>query len=305
MRERLKRLLSNPLLFVTHILTCNCPRLIKDDKKYLQTLFFCHFHRKLNLDNPRTFSEKLQWLKLYYHKPLFHIMADKVEAKKYVTQVLGDDFIIPTLGVWESAKDIDFNSLPDKFVIKCNHDSGTGMYICKDKSIMDEESVRRGLAKGLKYDYFYVGREWPYKDIPRRILAEKFMVDESGTELKDYKFFCFNGEPKFLKVDFDRFTDHHANYYSTDWELLDFGEANFPPKPEHIIEKPKNFEEMLSAARTLSKDIPFLRVDFYNINGHIYFGEMTFFPAGGLDKYTPESADEWIGSLLNLPEKSY
>ena len=303
MRNNIKRIKENPLLIISHILTSCCSRIIKNDEFYLKALYYCRFRKKLDLDNPNTFSEKLQWLKLYYHKPVFHIMADKVEAKNYVAEKLGKDYIIPTLAVWDSAEDIDFSVLPDKFVVKCNHDSGSGLYICKDKSQMDECKVRKGLKKGLKHDYFPIGREWPYKGIPRKVFAEKFMVDESGSELKDYKFFCFNGEVKFFKVDFDRFIDHHANYYKPDWTLLDFGEELIPPQHEHDVEKPLNFEKMLEVASVLSQGLPFLRVDLYNVNGAIYFGEMTFFPAGGLDKYTPEEADEWIGGLLDLPEK--
>lgn len=303
MRQILRRVRENPLLIFSHILTSFFSKIIKDDEFYLKALYFCRFKRKLDLDNPKTFCEKLQWLKLYYHKPVFHIMADKVEAKNFVLERLGKDYIIPTLAVWDSAEEIDFNVLPEQFVIKCNHDSGTGLYICKDKSKLNEQKVREGLNKGLKYDYFMLGREWPYKGIPRKVFAEKFMVDESGTELKDYKFFCFNGEVKFFKVDFDRFIDHHANYYDLDWNMLDFGEELVPPKPDHVIEKPLNFDKMVEAAKVLSHGVPFLRVDLYNINGKVYFGEMTFFPAGGLDKYIPDSADGWIGSLLDLPKK--
>ena len=258
--------------------------------------------KSLNLRHPQRFNEKLQWLKLYNRKPEYTVMADKVAVKDYIAHTLGPQYVIPTLGVWEKAADVDFDALPEKFVIKCNHNSGDGMYICTDKSKMDVESVRRALERGLEQNYYLCDREWPYKNIPRRILAEAFLDDGSGKGLIDYKVFNFNGEPHFIQVDFDRFKDHKKNLYSTDWKLLDF-EFNYPSHPEIEIPKPAALDEMLQLSRILSKDIPYLRTDFYYINGQLYLGELTFFPASGYGKFTPDEYDLTFGKLLNLPSK--
>lgn len=271
------------------------------DKAYLKVIYFLKFGKKLNLNDPVTFSEKMQWLKLYNHNPEFIIMADKVKAKDWVAKKIGENYIIPTLGVWESADDIDFSFLPNKFVIKCNHNSGTGMFICKDKALMDENKVRTALAKGLKENYFIQGREWPYKDIPRRIIAEEFLENkECSGDLPDYKFFCFNGKVEFFKVDFDRFTNHRANYFSPDGMLLNFGEAEFPPKPENKIEKNQDVNKMIELAEKLSHGFSFLRVDFYLLNHKIYFGELTFFPNSGLGKWTQKDTDNNLGQLIKI-----
>ena len=271
------------------------------DKLYLQIMYRLRMGQPLNLENPTTFTEKMQWLKLYNRKPEYVIMADKVKAKEWVAQRIGKEYVIPTLGVWERAEDIDFASLPNRFVIKCNHNSGKGMYICKDKTKMDEHNVRDGLSKGLKEDYFHHNGEWPYKDVPRRIIAEQFMEENGNSgDLKDYKFFCFNGKVKFFKIDFDRFTNHGANYYSPDGKLLEFGEAEYPPKPEKELDLPANLSIMITFAEELSKDLPFLRVDFYSINNRIYFGELTFYPSSGMGKFTSFEWDKNIGSMITF-----
>lgn len=277
---------------------------ILPDKLYLQLLFHHRMGKWIDWKNPKTFNEKLQWLKLHNHKPEYTIMADKVKAKEWVAARIGEEYIIPTLGVWDAPDDIDFDALPNQFVLKCNHNSGTGMYICKDKSKMDVEAVKKGLRKGLKENYFLHGREWPYKNIPRRILAEKYMVDESGTELKDYKWFCFNGEPKVLFIAQDRSNPKEEtkfDFYDMDFNHLPI--INGHPNKNNITEKPIGFEEMKELAKRLSKGIPHVRVDFYNINGQVYFGEMTFFHWGGLVKFEPQEWDERLGKLIKLPNR--
>ncbi len=273
------------------------------DHLFIKLDYFSGMRKFPNLINPKTFNEKLQWLKLHDIHPEYAQMVDKIESKKYVAKRIGEEFVIPTLGVWEKFDDIVFEDLPNKFVLKTSHDSGS-IIVVGDKSKMDFVAAKKKLQRSLNRRFYNDHREYPYKDVSPRILAEKFMVDESGIELKDYKFFCFNGEPKFLKVDFNRFIDHHANYYSLEWDLLEFGEALMPPKPDQKMEKPRNFDKMIEIAKTLAQGIPFLRVDLYNINGQIYFGEMTFFPASGSGRITPGIWDNKIGELLQLPLKS-
>ena len=272
------------------------------DKNLIRIKFFRSFKRLPNFKNPKTFNEKLQWLKLYDRNPEYTVMVDKVAVKEYVSRLVGEEYIIPTLGVWNNAEDIDFDALPDKFVIKCNHNSGDGMYICKDKSKMNVEEVREGLKKGLEQDYFMCHREWPYKNVPRKIIAEQYIEDGSGKDLNDYKIFNFNGEPHIIQVDFDRFTDHKKNLYTTDWELCDFS-FNYPSHPEITIPRPEALDEMLRISRILAKDIPYVRTDFYSVNGKIYFGEITFFPASGYGKFSPEKYDELFGEMIPLPAK--
>lgn len=273
------------------------------DKLYLKLLFRHQMGYQLDLNNPKTFNEKLQWLKLYNRNPLYTVMVDKVRAKEYVANKIGEQYIIPTLGVWENVDDIDFDSLPSRFVIKCNHNSGKGMYICKDKSKMDTEKVRNGLRKGLRENYYLHGREWPYKDVPRRIIAEQYMEDESGYELKDYKIFNFNGKPQFIEVDFDRFTNHRRNIYSCDWNMLDM-EIQYKANPSHQIARPKCLNEMLHLSEILSANIPHVRTDFYVINEQIYFGELTFFHGSGMEFFYPQQWNEIIGNWITLPIKT-
>lgn len=275
------------------------------DKQYLQIMYWLHLGRKLNLKNPKTFNEKLQWLKLYNHKPEYTIMVDKVKAKEYVAKLIGEEHIIPTLGVWDDPDDIDFDALPDQFVLKCNHNSGTGMCICRDKSKLDIEKVKAELRKGLKENYFMRWREWPYKNVPRKILAEKFMVDESGTELKDYKIFCFNGEPRYCQVISDRNTDEKIDFYDMHWKRLVglvglVGLNDKVHNSEYAIPCPESFEDMKQMASLLAKSIPFSRIDFYEINHQAYFGEITFFPATGFGNFNPREWNVKMGDMITL-----
>ena len=270
------------------------------DRDYLERKFEALMGTPLHLDAPQTFNEKLQWLKLYDRKPEYTMMVDKYRVREYIAQKIGAEYLIPLLGVWDSPDEIDFAALPEQFVLKCNHNSGLGMCICKDKSTLDLRKVRRELRKGLRQDYYLPGREWPYKDVPRKIIAEKYMIDNDVNELRDYKFFCFRGEVKCFKVDFDRFIDHRANYFDPNGNPMPFGEVVCPPKPDKQLVLPKNLGKMISLAEKLSGDIPFLRVDFYNVQGRIYFGELTFSPASGMGKFIPEEWDAILGSWLQL-----
>lgn len=297
-KEQIKRWIKHPSQFISAVLVRYGKYL--PDKIYLQLQYYNVFGRRLNLKNPETFNEKLQWLKLYDRNPEYTKMVDKVEVKKWVADRIGEKYIIPTLGVWECVEDIDFDLLPNQFVLKTNHDSGA-VIICKDKSTLNIPQAREKLAKSLKRDYYKIGREWPYKNVKRRILAEKYMVDESGYELKDYKIFCFNGKPEFIQVDFDRFAEsgHKRNLYSTNWFLLDF-EYGYPSDVNHKIEKPNQLEEMIELASKISQGHIFLRVDFYSINLSSKFGETTFFPECGYGKFSPEGVDKELGDKLEI-----
>jgi hypothetical protein len=258
--------------------------------------------KRLNWKNPLTFSEKIQWLKLYDRRPEYTIMVDKVKAKEYVASVLGKEYIIPTLGVWNNPDEIDFESLPERFVLKCNHNSGLGMYICKDKSKMDVERVKEDLRKGLKENYFIGNREWPYKNVPRRILAEQYMEDEYG-ELRDYKWFCFDGEVKALFIATDRSKGNHAtrfDFFDDNFNHLPF--INGHPNADVTPQKPKMFDKMKELAAQLSKGIPQVRIDFYEVGNRVYFGEMTFSHWSGMMPYEPEEWDHKFGSWISLPK---
>ncbi len=270
------------------------------DKWYIQLYYFAIFRRFCNLKNPKTFNEKLNWLKLYDRKPEYSQMVDKYEAKKYVANIIGEEYIIPTLGVWDRFDDIDFDSLPNQFVLKCTHDS-EGVVIVKDKNSFDIVAARKKLTASLKQNFFYIGREWPYKNLKPRIIAEKYLVEESENDLKDYKFFCFGGVAKCFKVDFDRLVGHHANYFNMEKSLLEFGEVVCPPVLEKKLEMPASIDKIVELAEKLSKEIPFLRADFYDVNEKVYFGELTFFPASGFGKFTPSEFDKIMGEWIELP----
>jgi hypothetical protein len=229
------------------------------------------------------------------------MLVDKYAVKGVVASLIGDEYIIPTLGVWNTFDDIDFDQLPNQFVLKTTHGGGgNGIVICRDKSTFDFTTAKRSLDKGLKLSLYPTFREWVYKAVRPRIIAEKYISSGTNEAIKDYKIFCFDGEPKFFKVDFGRFVEHHANYYDLDWNILPFGEDSLLPVFDHVENKPENFNVMLELARKLSHGKRFLRVDLYNVNGQIYFGELTFFPASGLLPFVPDECDEKIGNLLKL-----
>ena len=271
------------------------------DTAYLKAAYRLRMGKRLNLAHPQTFNEKLQWLKLNDRQSVYTRMADKFAARAFVAERIGERHLIPLLGVWDDPEDIDFDDLPNKFVLKCNHNSGLGMCICKDKASLDIKQTKAALARGLRENYYLRGREWPYRDIPRKIVAEAFIEDASG-DLKDYKFLCFNGKVELFDIDFDRFINHHVNYYDIHGKLLPVGLVDFPPLPERNLPIPDNLEEMISIAETLAQGCPFLRVDLYNVNGAVYFGEMTFFPSSGMGKFFPEEWDTLLGEQLTLPE---
>lgn len=299
--KKLKKAILNPKRAVAFVLGKEFMARMFPDKAYLKTKFKVHMGKKLNLNNPQSFNEKLQWLKLYDRKPEYTQMVDKYEARKYIAEKIGEEYLIPLLGVWDNPEKIDFDSLPERFVLKCNHNSGLGMCICKDKAKLDINKVRKELKKGLKQDYFITSREWPYKNVKPRIIAEKFMEDENGAEIKDYKVHNFNGIPEFILVCEGRFSKEGLteDFYDVSWSHIDLKRPGIPNKEEHH-QKPDNLEKMLELSEILAKDIPFLRTDFYEVNGKIYFGEITFFPASGFKKFEPEEWDHKLGELIKL-----
>lgn len=271
------------------------------DEAYLRVAYRLNIGKKLNLDNPKGYNEKLQWMKLYDHRPIYAQMVDKYEAKKYVMSLIGAEYIIPTLGVWDRFEDIDFTGLPKQFVLKCTHDSG-GLVICHDKNTFDIDAAKRKIERSLRRNYYWQGREWPYKNLKPRIIAEKYMEDSVTHDLRDYKFFAFNGKVKALFIATERQTigeDTKFDFFDEHFNHMDLihGHQNASVLPS----KPYNFDKMKELASILSKGYPHLRVDFYEVDRKIYFGELTLFHHGGLVPFIPAKWDAVFGNWIDLP----
>ena len=298
MFAKIQKILEDPRCILRRILARNDFSWMPD-VPYLKIMYYAHFGRKLDLENPTTVTEKMQWLKLYDRNPRYTDMVDKQEAKRIITETIGEGYVIPTLGVWNDPDEIDFGALPDKFVLKTTHDSG-GVFICRDKAALDVSAAKEKMRKSLDRDYFYWGREWPYKNVKPRIIAEQYMEDMATGELRDYKWFCFHGVPKLMAIFCDRSIGATtADYFDDSFNLLDmnwtYPAANIAP------EKPRSFEQMKQMAAALSQDIPCLRVDFYEVNGKPYAGELTFFHGAGFDVIHPKEWDARIGAWITLP----
>lgn len=275
------------------------------DKMYLKIRYRLKRGEKLNLSHPVNYNEKLNWLKLYDRNPEYKSMVDKFSAKEFAASIIGKEHIIPNIGVWDRFEDIDTEALPDKFVLKCTHNSG-GVCVCTDKASFDFQKAGKKLSEELKKDYYYFGREWVYKGIKPRILGETYMTDESGSELKDYKVFCFNGVPKMIEVIYGRYTGKSGcNLYTPDWECLDGASVHFPSDKSHVIARPDKLEEMLDYAAKLSKGIPHVRVDFYITGDTVYFGEMTFFHSNGFGGFVPKEFNKMLGDWIELPDRKH
>lgn len=271
------------------------------DSIYLRIKYKLLTAQTLHLSKPVTFNEKIQWLKIHDRKPLYCKLVDKLTVKSIMSDWIGERYVIPVIGCWDSDEDIDFDRLPEKFVLKTTHDSG-GVIICKDKHELDINEAKKRLKFFLKRNYFWHGREWPYKELQPRIIAEPYLIDESGYELKDYKVFCFSGVPRYIQVDYDRFTDHHRNFYDTNWEYVPFTTL-YPTNPERRIEKPKQLEELLTICKIITDKMekpPLVRLDFYIIHDKIYFGEVTFHHGSGTEKFTPESYNVKLGNMIDI-----
>jgi len=294
----MKKIFKNPQRIILYFMSLGCFNFLSDIT-FLKLKYRLIFKKNLNLNNPKTFNEKLQWLKLYDRKKEYISMVDKYEVKKYVTEKIGQEYVIETFGIYNNWNEINFEKIPNKFVIKCTHDSG-GVIICKDKSCFNYGEAKEKINKFLKRNYYWNGREWPYKNIKPRIIIEKYMEDNKTEELRDYKFFCYHGKVKFFKIDYDRQVCHKANYYDVNGNIMPFYEKSYPAEFSRKIELPINLKKMIELAEKLSSNHTFLRVDFYEMNSKIYFGELTFYPASGFGKFEPEEWDERIGKLINL-----
>ena len=276
---------------------------ILPDEIAVKLLYGSVFHRTLDLGNPRTFNEKLQWLKLYDHNPVYTKLVDKHAVKEWAASKMGSDRVVPTVGVWESFDDIDFAALPDSFVLKCTHDSGSTV-ICRDARAFDRGAARKKLTRALRRNFFYAGREWPYRDVPPHIICEPYIEDFASGELPDYKFLCFDGEPRIMYVATCRQTmpEPYFDFFDMDFKRLDIRNGH-PNSPSDRFAKPVEFELMKEFAAELSSGMPHVRVDFYEVGGRAVFGEMTFYHNCGLLPFEPFEWDERLGSWLTLPER--
>lgn len=275
------------------------------DKQYLKILFKIRTGQKLNLNNPKTFNEKIQWLKLHDRRPEYTMMVDKYAVKKYVAQKIGKQYIIPTLGVWDKFDDIDFDKLPDQFVLKCTHDSG-GLVICRDKSQFDIGAARKKINRCLKHNYFWGCREWCYKNVKPRIIAEKYMESPGKVVPEDYKVYCMNGEPKYIVVFHNRFNSNKQlseTVYDVNWQPQHISLDEHFAVSDIVEPKPECLKELLKVTKVLCDNIPQVRVDFYIIDNKIYFGEITLYTASGFQKMIPEEIDLKLGHMLKLPKR--
>ena len=298
--NRIINAIKDPKKVILYLLETPFGRLLPDTS-YLRLKFRLLIGRRLDLKEPKTFNEKLQWLKLHNRRPEYTDYVDKYKVRDHIKETLGEEYLIPLLGVWDDPNDIDFSTLPDKFVLKCNHNSGLGMCICKDKSKLDIKKAKAELKKGLRQNYYLYGREWPYKDVERKIICEEYMEDESCNELKDYKLWCFDGKVEVILTCAERFSKMglRENFYDSEWNLLDLrrpAHAN----TDYSVAKPQCLDKMIAFAEQLSRGLPFLRVDFYEVDKKLYFGELTFFPASGMEGFEPCGWDERLGALIKL-----
>lgn len=267
------------------------------DEQYVRAMYFYKFQRLLNLNPPRTFYEKLHWLNLSDYLEKYTSLADKYTVREFVTSKVGSQYLIELYGVYNNEAEINFGVLPRKFVLKATHGSGWNIF-CKDKNKLDEEAAKIQLREWLNKNYYRKYRERIYKNISPRIICERFMEDENQNDLIEYDFFCFHGCVQFIIVDLDRLTAHTSYFYDKDWNIWPLREDPYNPK---ILEKPKNFERMKEIAEALAEGIPFVRIDLYDVNTTIYFGEMTFTPNAGYGKNRPVGWDYKLGTYLNLP----
>ena len=296
--QKTRTVINNPVSVPIKLLNKLSPLI--PDRAYLKMLFPLEVGYKLNLENPQTFNEKLQWLKLNYRKRELTRMVDKYEAKGFAAELIGEEYIVKNYGVWDSFDDIDFDSLPNQFVLKTTHDQG-GVVICKDKSKFDYEKARKKLTKHLKFKHYYLTREWPYKNVKPRILAEELLIETKLGDIWDYKFYCFNGVPKIMLIATDRSKgDVRFDYFDMNFNIIDLQQGG--KRSDRIFEKPENFDLMISLASKLSVGLPHVRVDFYDINGKVLFGEMTFFDSGGMARFTPIEWDYTLGNWIDLSQ---
>lgn len=295
----IKRLFFNPKLFIIPIIGNKMFSWISDER-FLKIMYYCRMGNILNLKNPATFNEKLQWLKIYDHKPKYTTLADKFAVRKYITDTIGEEYLVPILGVYDNFDDINFDALPNKFVLKCTHDSG-GVVICNNKQSFNIDEARKKINKCLKTNFYYLGREQLYKNIKPRIVCEQFMENTTGDELLDYKVMCFNGKSKCLFICSNRSSKDglKVDFYDMNWKIMPFDRHY--PRSGRQLEKPVNYNKMIQLSEKMAKDLPFVRVDFYEVDGRLYFGELTFYPGSGFEKFEPSKYDYKLGEWLMLP----
>lgn len=303
MDKRIIKALVNPRLVVQKIFN-KFSVFIKSDLLVIKISYWLIMGKKVDLKHPHSFNEKLQWLKLHDKHPEFTKMVDKISAKEVARQIMGNEYIVPTYGTWDSFEDIDFDILPNQFVLKCTHNSG-GTIICRDKKTFDKKHAAKVLKKCLRKNPFWATREYPYKNVRPRIIAEKFMSDDRAeiSGLTDYKFFCFNGKAEFLYVSLGLEFHETAkiSFFDLKGDILPFRRKDFSPISNFV--KPVCFEEMVDLAQKVAKqlNLPFIRIDLYEVHGHIYFSEFTFFPCSGNLPFEPAIWDNKLGDLLKLP----
>lgn len=297
LKRYVKKIWERPFFLLYKIVKKLPPSLISD-KRFIEVDYYYLNNKRLDWKNPQTFNEKLQWLKIYGDNQKYAEYVDKQKVKDKVKELIGEDKIIPTLAVYASVDDIDFDKLPNQFVLKCTHDSGS-VVVCKDKSQLDIDKVKSKLRQCLEYNWYTKFRETPYKYITPMIIAEKYMKDESTGELRDYKFLCFNGVVESIQLDMDRFGNFKRNFYTPQWEFFPC-RYHYENSLDVHITRPENLDEMIDCATKLSKGFPFVRVDLYSVNGKTYFGEMTFYCSGARRVFVPLELNDKYGNMINL-----
>lgn len=300
MIEKIKAFLNNPVYFITSPASKGYLNWVPD-AIYLKILYRLSMGERCNLKNPVKYNEKLQWLKLHDRKPEYARMVDKYEVRGYIAEAIGEEYLIPCYGVYNSFEEIDFSKLPEQFVLKCTHDSGS-VEICKDKANFDFKGAKDRLTGAMGKNYYNTYREWPYKNVKPRIIAEKFMVDETVDDLRDYKIMCFNGEAKLIEVHENRFARERGytqTFYDRAWNKLNIAQKGFIPTDEER-EKPVKLDEMLALSEKIAKDMYHARIDWYLIGDKLYFGEITFYDGSGFAKFDDEKDDIFFGSLIQI-----
>ncbi len=298
MLSKIKTFIQNPVYFITSPAAKGYLNWVPDEL-YIKIIYRLIMGVKCNLKNPITYNEKLQWLKLHDRKSEYEKMVDKYEVRDYIAKTIGEEYLIPCYGVYNSFEEIDFSELPEQFVLKCTHDSGS-VEICKDKAHFDFEGAKDRLTSAMRKNYYNTYREWPYKNVKPRIIAEKFVVDEFSNDLKDYKIMCFNGVAKCAFTCTGRFSEEglRVTFFDDQWKELPFTRKY--PRAENLIEKPIYFDEMKKIAEKVSCNMPFIRVDFYEVNGQLFIGELTLFPGSGLETFEPSEWDGILGNWIKL-----
>ncbi len=295
--KKLKKIVVNPMNIILYIASKGLMNWLSD-KQFLKIYYYARIGKRLNLKNPQTFNEKLQWLKIYDRKPEYVTYVDKYAVREYIKNVVGEQYLVPLIGVYDSVDEIDFSMLPNEFVLKCTHDSGS-VVICTDKINFNIDRAKKRLKRCINRNYYYLGREWPYKNIKPRLVCEKMM----NSQIIDYKFFCFSGKPKFLYVGQGLVSDHSLkiDFYDLDWNKMPFKRTDYD-NFDSEVQRTDKFEEMLDLVEKLAVGFPFIRVDLYVVKNQIYFSEFTFTPCSGFLPLEPAEYDEVLGRLIELPK---